>query len=47
MIGNDTRILYNVRIDSNVIIGVAFTITKYFQSSSVAGGIPCKVIGKI
>ena len=46
MIGSGTRIMYNVRIGSNVIIGAGSIVTKDIPDNSVAVGVPCRVIGK-
>ena len=46
MIGSGTRIMYNVRIGSNVIIGAGSIVTKDIPDNSVAAGVPCRVIGK-
>ena len=46
MIGSDTCILYNVKIESNVIIGAGSIVTKDIHENSVAAGVPCRVIGK-
>lgn len=46
MIGSGTRILYNVRIGSNVIIGAGSIVTRDIPDNSVAAGVPCRVIGK-
>ena len=46
MIGSGTRILYNVRIGSNVIIGAGSIVTKDIPDNSVAAGGPCRGIGK-
>lgn len=45
MIGSNVIILPNVRIGCNVVIGAGAVVTKDIPSNSVAGGVPCKVIG--
>ena len=45
MIGSGTKILLNVRIGSNVIIGAGSIVTKDIPDNCVAAGVPCKVIG--
>lgn len=44
-IGASTRIMYDTRIGSNVIIGTGSVVTKDIPDNSVAVGVPAKVIG--
>ena len=44
-IGSSTRIMYDTRIGSNVIIGTGSIVTKDIPDNSVAAGVPAKVIG--
>jgi len=43
-VGAGTKILYNVKIGSNVIIAAGSVITKDIPPNTIAGGIPAKVI---
>lgn len=45
MIGVGSRILPNVKIGSNVIIGAGSIVSKVIPDNSVAVGIPCRVLG--
>lgn len=44
-IGSSTRILYDTKIGSNVIIGTGSVVTKDIPDNSVAVGIPARVVG--
>lgn len=44
-IGSSTRILYDTKIGSNVIIGTGSIVTKDIPDNSVAAGVPARVIG--
>ena len=44
-IGSGTRILYNVRVGSNVVIGSGSVVNKDIPDNSIAVGTPAKVIG--
>ena len=45
-VGADCKILYDVKIGSNVIIAAGSIVTKDISDNSVAAGIPAKVVGK-
>lgn len=44
-IGSNSIVLCDVKIGSNVIIGAGSVVTRDIPDNSVAGGVPCKVIG--
>ncbi|WP_152657625.1 DapH/DapD/GlmU-related protein [Oceanobacillus sp. CFH 90083] len=44
-VGADTKIMYNVRIGSNVIIASGSVVTKDVPSNTIVAGIPAKPIG--
>lgn len=44
-IGSGTRILYNVKIGNNCVIGADTLVNKDIPPNSVVGGVPAKVIG--
>ncbi|GAA0343299.1 hypothetical protein GCM10008931_38220 [Oceanobacillus oncorhynchi subsp. oncorhynchi] len=44
-VGADTKIMYNVRIGSNVIIASGSIVTKDIASNTIVAGIPAKPIG--
>lgn len=44
-IGFGTRILYDVKVESNVVIGSGSVVNKDIPANSVAAGIPARVIG--
>lgn len=44
-IGSGTRILYNVKIGSNVVIGSGSVVNKDIPDNCVVAGIPARVIG--
>ncbi|MFD1064412.1 acyltransferase [Oceanobacillus locisalsi] len=45
-VGSDTKIMYDVRIDSNVVIASGSIVTKDIPSNTTVAGIPAKPIGK-
>lgn len=45
LIGANVIILPNVCIGSNVVIGAGAVVTKDIPDNSVAGGVPCGVLG--
>ena len=44
-VGSGTRIRYDTKIGSNVIIGTGSVVTKDIPDNSVAAGVPARVIG--
>lgn len=44
-IGSNTTVLYDVKIGSNVVIGVGSLVNKDILDNSVAAGVPARVIG--
>lgn len=44
-IGSSTRILYDVKIGSNVIVRAGSTVTKDIPDNSIVAGVPARVIG--
>lgn len=44
-IGENSTILYNVKIGNNVIFGAGSIVTKDISDGVVAAGVPCKPIG--
>ena len=44
-IGSNSVILYDVKIEDNVIIGAGSLVNRNIPSGSVAAGIPCRVVG--
>lgn len=44
-VGLGTRILYNVKIGSNVVIGSGSIVNRDIPDDSIAAGVPAKVIG--
>lgn len=45
MIGSGTKILPDVRIGSNVVIGAGSIVTKDIPDNCVVGGVPARIIG--